>query len=73
MQWRLEGDLAVGSALEGWYSLSVVACGMSAGASMVAKGSCGTGCLEVLAWYLAASSSAEAFSASATTASAPKL
>lgn len=63
---------ALGCPREGWYSLSVVACGMSAGAGTVAVGSCASGCLEVLAWHLGASSSAEAFSASAMTASAPK-
>lgn len=34
---------------------------MSAGASTVAKGSCATGCLEVLAWHLGVSSTAKAF------------
>lgn len=79
MQWRLEGGWAIDSALP-WAALKragaaslFIACGMSAGASTVAKRSCAIGCLEVLAWYLGASSSAEAFSASATTASAPKL
>lgn len=63
----------LGCPREGWYSLSVVAHGMSAGASTAAKGSCATECLEVLAWHLGASSSAKAFSASAAAASAPKL
>lgn len=52
---------ALGCPREGWYSLSVVARGMSAGASTVAKGSCATGCLEVLAWHLGVSSTAKAF------------
>lgn len=63
---------ALGCPQEGWYSLSVVAYGMSAGAGSAANGSCATVCLEVLAWHLGASSSAKAFSANAATASAPK-